>query len=516
MASLQRGPMSFSREVGQVLRSSVDLRGAAEPAAWVKPLSAEGLHLVGRAAAYHGVAGYVHQSFAATNVLPKSEREWIARARERTVQAHLWTMADLEHLGQVLDRADVPWMIIKGPTLALPVHGKVALRSYGDLDALVEPHRLGDAIEALEASGCELLDRNWTLFRDVLKGEVHLVLPTGTKLDLHWHLINDRSVRDAFSVDLAGVFDRRCAVEVDAISIPTLGPADTVVYVAMHAVLSGADRLIWLKDVERLVTLGDISADAVLRRARDWGAELALAMAMTRAAAAIDGFTASDAFMPRDRRSQLLITAAERVWQRRPLEREDGDGSAARMLSRSARPGPGATTRALVAKGAVRAKESLGRGEGHRGFDAAGPGSASYASGGDAARRAFLDAVGSKGGPWVPESGQPRASTGDDDSAGVDEADANSRSPLQLRADGIHWQELDGMRWVFDARTTEQFRVNGTGACLIDLLDGGTEQQHLVAALMEQFGAQQDVATRDVASFLAMLDRRGLLVTRAD
>jgi hypothetical protein len=289
--------MSLNRGIAQALRVSVSLAGSQSAASLA--VSMPKLDGLARAAAYHGVVGYVHEAFGHTDLLPDAEQARIATFRERTVQAHLRVMADLSHLRAVLDAAGIPWLVMKGPTLALPVHGRVEMRSYGDLDVLVEPHLFGQAIEALEARGCRLVDQNWTLFRDQLKGELQLLLPAGTKLDLHWHLINERTVRDTFSIDIAGVLDRRRDVRVGSCSVPTLSPEDTLVYVATHATLSGADRLIWLKDVERLVTLEFAPVSEVQTRARQWDANLPLSAAMTRAAAAMDGFAAGDAYLPR-------------------------------------------------------------------------------------------------------------------------------------------------------------------------------------------------------------------------
>src|SRR5688500_15332306 len=57
------------------------------------------------------------------------------------VARHLRTLADLAELGPVLDTAGIPWMVIKGPVLAETIYPRPDLRSYDDLDVVVQPER---------------------------------------------------------------------------------------------------------------------------------------------------------------------------------------------------------------------------------------------------------------------------------------------------------------------------------------------------------------------------------------
>jgi hypothetical protein len=421
-------------------------------------------------------------------------------------------MADLSHLRAVLDAAGIPWLVMKGPTLALPVHGRVEMRSYGDLDVLVEPHLFGQAIEALEARGCRLVDQNWTLFRDQLKGELQLLLPAGTKLDLHWHLINERTVRDTFSIDIAGVLDRRRDVRVGSCSVPTLSPEDTLVYVATHATLSGADRLIWLKDVERLVTLEFAPVSEVQTRARQWDANLPLSAAMTRAAAAMDGFAAGDAYLPRDLRSRAFLAVANVVWHRHSLEGEDGAGSIPRMFARSVRARPSTTARVWGGKALSNVAGRFCRYPLANELDPSSPGSGQFPSGGPRVKQQFLDAV--VAGTSAMRAADPvaaptaRACSGPED---VSDGEAASAT-LRLRTGSVSWQALDGDLWIFDARTARHFRLNETGARLLSDLAAGATRDELVQSAISEFGANLQVAGRDVDAFLKMLEERDWLM----
>ena len=75
-------------------------------------------------------------------------------------------------LPQLLDvLAPLPFVLVKGPCLA-GTGPDAADRSYVDLDVLVSPGALPDALGLLEAGGYAVRERNWSLLRRLLPGEL--------------------------------------------------------------------------------------------------------------------------------------------------------------------------------------------------------------------------------------------------------------------------------------------------------------------------------------------------------
>jgi len=361
----------------------------------LQELDTEDLHGLARGADFHGISAYVLAATEEGSGLPPAEREQLRERRRAIAIDHLRMLGNLRLLRELFDAADVPWLIVKGPTLAQPVHGDPILRGYADLDAVVPGTHLRAAVTALTAAGARPLDRNWTLLLRELKGEIHLALPSGTELDLHWHLLNDRDRRDSFQIPMAELFQRTRIVRVGDEQVPTLDDADTVVYVALHSVLSGADRLIWLKDVERLLHRELTSPQEIAARARQWNAELALTSALECVEATIglprQGHELRAALPP----YRFWTTTARTAWRPQPIERADGSGSLGRMTARSVRATQAHTLRRLAAKSAGFMIGSLRgvRTSGHRSVDPNDPGSGAFDAGGDQAREAYLDAV---------------------------------------------------------------------------------------------------------------------------
>lgn len=207
------------------------------------------------AAAAHRVAGCVYRSLsAAAGRGPVVDQ--LGAQYAWTLASHMQSLADLRAAGAVLDRAGIPWLVVKGPVLAERYYPDPGLRSYFDLDLIVQPRHLSRAIGALEAGGCELLDQGWVSTRRTLSVEVELVLPNGTRGDLHWHLLNDTALRRAVSLPMAEIFDRARPVTLGSgLVARTLDPEDAFIHLALHAVVSGANRLVWMKDIEQAALL---------------------------------------------------------------------------------------------------------------------------------------------------------------------------------------------------------------------------------------------------------------------
>lgn len=234
------------------------------------------------AAEHHGVAPAVYGLVGASSVLPDDLVAGLERAYRRQWQVQLRSLADLAELVPVLDGLGVPWALVKGPVLAEVVYDRSLPRSYLDLDVLVHRTTFPEVLGALEAAGAWVRDRNWTLVRSGVRGELTMGLPHGSALDLHWHLFNEPRVRRAFRVPIEELLARTRHVQVAGVRTPTLDPADTVMHIAAHACLAGGNRLVWFKDLQQLAQHDAPDWDAVVRRSRAYGLSLLVATMLQR------------------------------------------------------------------------------------------------------------------------------------------------------------------------------------------------------------------------------------------
>ena len=176
------------------------------------------------------------------------------------------------------------FFVIKGPVLAETVYRHPWQRLSRDIDIVVRPHEFRATIEALEAQGARLLDANWERAIDCRWGQVHLLMPHGSLIDLHWHLVNAGRVRDTVAIDMRAAWSDLRTVRVLGQEIRTLSVTNTLVHVAMHAALGGAWRRRWFDDIRLTIARERIDWGAAISRARQWRVRRLVGVALARAA----------------------------------------------------------------------------------------------------------------------------------------------------------------------------------------------------------------------------------------
>lgn len=381
------------RELGRALLASIDGAGVGRDEIHRLLAVPAGLSLV-QAARRHGIDGFLRDCARQTPAVHPEVAEALAEAHELAVRSHLRVLVDLAHVKEILDGAGVAWVVIKGPVLAETVYPRFDLRTYRDLDLLVEPAAFPRALEALEAAGSQLYERNWSLLRREMKGQVHLTLPHGTFCDLHWDLLHDREVRDAFVLPTGPLLRRAQRVSLGGLEVPALEEADAFVHLALHACLSGADRLVWLKDLELAARDTQLLWDEVVRRSIQSGTHLTLAAVLTLVSELFDVAVPAEIACeldPRGRWTRLVSLAARLS----PPQQASGGGSLLRIVARSTRPTFRASLQELLRRSAGWTRRPLRSSPGARRAlqDPTWKGSARYPSGGASDREGYLSAL---------------------------------------------------------------------------------------------------------------------------
>jgi hypothetical protein len=312
----------------------------------------------------------------------------LARTHATRTAAHLRVLADLERVRSSLSARSVPFLIVKGPVLAEHLYPSPDLRTYEDLDLLIPPSSFERAVDALREGGSLLIDRNWALTRADTRGQLHFQLPMGTLADVHWHLLNRESVRDGFAITTDDLFERSREVDIGGRSLPTLDRVDTLLHVALHAALSGGDRLIWLKDIERALVVDQPPWDAVIERARSWKAGRSVAITLNRARRSL-GAPVPDEVLDDLFASRLWRRLSDRVDHRSPTERSVGRESTAVFWAQLTRDSGPATARAVLHRASRRLRAMT-----HGGSP---PGAIFTSSGTEEDARTFLQRVTNEG-----------------------------------------------------------------------------------------------------------------------
>ncbi|WP_435736830.1 PqqD family protein [Cellulosimicrobium sp. PMB13] len=82
---------------------------------------------------------------------------------------------------------------------------------------------------------------------------------------------------------------------------------------------------------------------------------------------------------------------------------------------------------------------------------------------------------------------------------------------MQIRTDGVTWQEIDGELVLLDLERSVYLTTNGSGALLTKLLVDERTLDDLADALVAEFSIDRDDALRDAQAFVDELVAHQLL-----
>lgn len=161
----------------------------------------------------------------------------------------LFFVSELKTLLNAFEAAGISVVALKGPALAEMLYADPALRPCSDLDFLVMPDRIDDALRVLAAQGYRLAPHFNGLSATTLQMidcEVRLRGPR-IDVDLHWAIAPPGHI---LSFDPALLWRER-RVET---RFPVLSPEATLLFLCAHGAKHAWSRLIWLSDVARLAS----------------------------------------------------------------------------------------------------------------------------------------------------------------------------------------------------------------------------------------------------------------------
>ena len=252
----------------------------------------------------------------------------------RAAMVHLQACGALHQLDSLL--SDIEWLTFKGPVFSELAHPLAGLRTYNDVDVLVAPRDLREVSQRLVSAGWRLADFQDMLRNPAVPGEMHWISPGGALIDLHWSMINMASRRQLFRIASVELLERRVPVSLGSRPAWALALPDSLVHACLHAALTGANKLIYLIDVDRLsATVSDWTS--VVARAKEWRAEAQVALVLMRAHQVLDTqFPASlveELAIPQTLRA--LVTLADRVSPVPEVRRNTG---ISRFVARAVQP----------------------------------------------------------------------------------------------------------------------------------------------------------------------------------
>ena len=233
-------------------------------------------------AGYHRVPGVVYRALVDLGAY-RDEFDHLRSAYQMAAVGHGRCLVDLSAVVDLFEGLDHPWMVVKGPVLAALAYADPGARLYDDLDLVVSPSAMAEALNLVEEDGGRVHPVNWSKMTEHRRAELPIELGHGMLGDLHWHLLVTPGIRARFSWPMDEALDRRRTVDVDGVEVPTLDAVDGILYLCLHGSLSGGHLLVWLKDLDQMVDRESPDWDEVIRRARRTRTALVVALQLERA-----------------------------------------------------------------------------------------------------------------------------------------------------------------------------------------------------------------------------------------
>jgi Uncharacterised nucleotidyltransferase len=190
-------------------------------------------------------------------------------------------VAELNRILECLEKCGVVAVPFKGPVLAETVYGDVALRSFSDLDVLVEAADVSLAKAALASLG-------YTPGSPLSEAEERAYLNSGYEcvfdgpagenmLEIQWRILPRFY---AIDFEFGRFFQRASQATLGGRAVKTLSLKDLLLVLAVHAAKHVWARLIWLRDIAGLVHDQPLDFDWVDRQASELGIERILAVSL--------------------------------------------------------------------------------------------------------------------------------------------------------------------------------------------------------------------------------------------
>lgn len=220
----------------------------------------------------HGVLPLLYaalQQWDCVKTLPPESRSDLQASVRSTVGRNLTLISELIRILRLFAAENIRALPFKGPVTAMAAYGDCFLRSYSDLDILLDKKDLARARDLLGQSGyapaVSLTPREE---KGYLKTECALQLrdqDRGFVVELHWRF-HERNA----SVDLPlhEVWDRSTQSSLGGTTIRTLDLQDLLLYLCVHGAKHCWERLEWISCVAELIARNPgLDWSAVIKRA---------------------------------------------------------------------------------------------------------------------------------------------------------------------------------------------------------------------------------------------------------
>lgn len=197
--------------------------------------------------------------------------------------ANMLVVGQLFRIKSLFDSRRIPMLSFKGPLLSIQAYGDPTLRMFGDLDLLVQPKHLDDAIRLLEEAGYQPLTTvSWFKRSSVIisrQKDVRFAERDGqTILELHWKLSGSHF---GLPKEMNQLWERLESLDIAGMKVPNLSFNDLLIYLCLHGSRHSWERLSWICDIYHLLlSREEIDWATIFTESKSLGCENVVALGL--------------------------------------------------------------------------------------------------------------------------------------------------------------------------------------------------------------------------------------------
>ena len=212
---------------------------------------------VSRLAKRHRVEGHVHRALTEAAIeIGEPARNALARGATAIGTQSLLQSAESARLQRLLSERQVECIFLKGVALSMLAYGGLGVKQAWDIDVLVSPADVAEAISVLREAGYtrsypedEVPDERLLAWTEVSKETLWLHQRNGMVVELHTGLVDHPGL-------LSEVVARPARQRVQigpGVELTTLRTDQLIAYLCVHGAWHAWARLKWLADVAALI-----------------------------------------------------------------------------------------------------------------------------------------------------------------------------------------------------------------------------------------------------------------------
>ena len=221
----------------------------------------------------HGVNAYVYNTLKKVNgnlvspdALQKLRNSYLVE-NSKTVNFSV----ELQKILLEFQKREIKNILLKGPFLAEQIYPRSDLRSYTDIDILVQEPDLFQATELLSNLGYIQNEKNERLYTNEGRTQLLFQKPNSVMIDLHWEVLNNKWYPNVSKYFAHDIWKNIYPLKLSNSATWAFPREDLLIYQCIHlAIHHKFHKLVWFKDVDQILRSGPIDWATFLTKVKKY------------------------------------------------------------------------------------------------------------------------------------------------------------------------------------------------------------------------------------------------------